>query len=216
MVSRVRIKMCGMTRHEDIKAAAMLGVDAVGLIFYAPSPRSVTLEKASQLLTHFPALMSTVAVFVNPEPKMVDDVLSELPIQYVQFHGDETPEFCGQFSIPYIKAIPAVSKEQIMQMTGDYSHAAALLLDTPSKTQRGGSGATFDWTIIPERDDFPLILAGGLNVQNVHEALKFRSFYGVDVCSGVEASPGIKSYVKMKHFVENSFKPTASNNDHQE
>lgn len=213
---RVRIKMCGMTRREDIKTAAMLGVDAVGLIFYEPSPRAVTLDKARQLLTDFPAFMSVVAVFVNPEPEMVRRVLAELPVQCIQFHGDEPPEFCEQFFIPYIKAIPAVSPDQILQMTKQYRHAAALLLDTPAKTQRGGSGVTFDWTILPERTDFPLILAGGLNVQNIHEALTLRSFYGVDVCSGVERAPGVKSDAKMQQFVQNALQSIITNNEHQE
>ena len=199
--SRVRIKMCGMTRATDIEYATALGVDAIGLIFYQKSPRYVNIECAKGLLQRMPAFVDAVAVVVNPEAAFVWQVVAELPIQYLQFHGDETPAFCEQFGLPYIKAVPATSRETIIQAVNDYQQASALLLDTPSTVSRGGLGVSFDWKRVPSNIGKPLILAGGLSSLNVREAMSACSPYAVDVSSGIESSPGIKEYDKMSQFV---------------
>lgn len=201
MSSRVRIKMCGMTRAEDIAAAVALGVDALGFIFYAPSQRNISIAHAKKLIQDVPPLVSCVAVLVNPDVEFVDQVLTALPIHCLQFHGDESPSFCGQFKTPYIKAIPAIDREQINRQTSDYGDACAFLLDTPASGRYGGTGQTFDWTMVPTQMTKPIILAGGLNSANVQHAVTVLQPYAVDVCSGVEERPGIKDHRKMNEFV---------------
>lgn len=200
--SRIRIKMCGMRRAEDIAQAVSLGVDALGFIFYDQSPRCVSVEYLKEIGLNCPPFVTLVAVFVNPEVSLVQDVIRELPIHYLQFHGDEPAAFCEQFGRPYIKAIPATSTAAIEQAMIDYSNAAAILLDTPSNTVRGGGGEIFDWAMIPKNPMPPLILAGGLNADNVAQAIKNCVPYAVDVCSGVEVTVGIKSYDRMRQFIE--------------
>ena len=201
MTQRVRIKMCGMTRVDDIRNAATLGVDAIGLIFYPQSPRYVSIEHAKKLLQDIPAFLDVVAVFVNPDPALVNQVISELPIQWLQFHGDESAKFCDQFTLPYIKALQATSGTVIQDSCTIYKQAAAILLDTPSTVIRGGSGKVFDWQLIPKQCTKPLILAGGLNADNIVAATERVSPYAVDVCSGVESSPGSKDWNKMNQLV---------------
>jgi len=201
LTQRVRIKMCGMTRVDDIHYAASLGVDAIGLIFYPQSPRYVAIEHAKKLVQDIPAFVDVVAVFVNPELALVNRVIRELPIQCLQFHGDETAEFCDQFTLPYIKALQATSGQAIRESCTTYKQAAAILLDTPSTVSRGGSGQVFDWQLIPEQCTKPIILAGGLNAGNIVAATERVSPYAVDVCSGVESSPGSKDRYKMNQFV---------------
>jgi phosphoribosylanthranilate isomerase len=197
---RVRIKMCGMTRKIDIAHAVSIGVDAIGLIFYEKSSRHVNIEQARLLLQNIPAFLDVVAVFVNAEVSFVRRVITELPIQLLQFHGEETPAFCEQFHKPYIKAIPATSADVIMELMSEHQHAAAVLIDTPS-IQHGGTGQPFDWQRIPRQLTKPYILAGGLDANNVVSALAACSPYAVDVCSGVEVSAGIKDHEKMNSFV---------------
>lgn len=198
---RIRVKMCGMTREEDIDYAIHLGVDAIGVIFYSKSSRAVNLEQAKILLDNLPPFVQAVAVFVNPEEKLVQRVVDELPIHLLQFHGDESPEFCHQFNIPYIKAISASGAEQIQEASVLYSGASALLLDTPSHLSRGGTGLTFNWNMIPDHLKKPYILAGGLNELNV-KAARHRTPFAVDVCSGIEAMPGVKDHLKMARFIK--------------
>jgi phosphoribosylanthranilate isomerase len=198
--NRVRIKMCGMTRKDDIAHAASIGVDAIGLVFYEKSTRYVSIEKATLLLQDLPAFVDVVAVFVNAEIPFVTRVMSQLPIQLLQFHGDESPAFCEQFCKPYIKAIPATSAEAIIAVAKQHQHAAAVLVDTPS-THHGGTGQTFDWQVVPRQLPKPFILAGGLDAHNVASALDACSPYAIDVCSGIEASAGIKDHYKMNSFV---------------
>ncbi|KTD41580.1 phosphoribosylanthranilate isomerase [Legionella parisiensis] len=200
--ARVRVKMCGMTRSEDIAYAIKLGVDAIGLIFYPKSARCVSIEQAQVLLKDLPAFVNSVAVLVNPERDFVHKIIEKLPIQLLQFHGDESAEFCQQFNKPFIKAIHCDSAEYIHQAAKDYMTAQALLLDTPSETLRGGTGCTFDWKIIPKNTEKPLILAGGLNEYNVLESIKLCHPYAVDLCSGIEASPGVKDHGKMSRFMQ--------------
>jgi phosphoribosylanthranilate isomerase len=197
--------MCGMTRAEDVAHAINLGVDAIGLIFYLKSPRYITIEPARFLLKNLPPFVSAVAVLVDPEIALVEQILDELPIHLLQFHGDESPEFCQQFDKPYIKAIRPHTADQIKQEMNRYSKAGALLLDTPSDTGKGGTGLTFDWNIIPRDLPKPYILSGGLNQGNVSEAIKIHP-YAVDVCSGIEVQPGIKDHLKMSQFIKEARK----------
>lgn len=198
---RTRIKMCGMMRVDDINFALHLGVDAIGLIFYPSSPRSISIEQAKILLHGLPPFIDVVAVFVNPRESLVQQVLNELPIQYLQFHGEEPLSFCERFKCPYFKAIPAVSKKAILDACDQYKNAAALLLDTPNGIERGGSGVSFDWNIIPPGLTKPIILAGGLNSMNIVDAIQNCSPDAVDVCSGIEISPGVKNHDKMLQLV---------------
>lgn len=200
LVTRIRIKMCGMTCTTDIAHAISLGVDAIGLIFYEKSPRFITIEQAELILQNIPAFVDVVAVFVNSSAEYVTKVVTELPIQLLQFHGNESPEFCAQFNRPYIKTIPATSAKDITQQAESHNKAAAVLLDTPS-AQQGGSGIAFDWQVIPRHLSKPLVLAGGLNAENVVSAISSCSPYAVDVCSGIELSAGIKDHSKMNLFV---------------
>jgi len=200
MQRNTRIKMCGMTCEEDIIHAATLGVDAIGLIFYSKSPRFVSVERAKQLLRNFPPFLSSVAVLVNPTVDEVREIVSELPVGYLQFHGNETPQFCEQFHKDYIKAIPATSAQAIHAAINSFSNAAAILLDTPS-VAHGGTGQAFDWTKIPSDSTKPLILAGGLDAGNICKAVIDVKPYAIDVCSGIEQSPGLKDHGKMIEFV---------------
>lgn len=194
--------MCGMTRSEDLDHAVHLGVDAVGFIFYSKSARYVTIEQAQELIQRVPALVDAVAVLVNPERDFVNKLLDQVPVQLLQFHGDESPDFCQQFKHPYIKAIHPKSSEHIAQSTVDYARARALLLDTPSDSARGGTGQVFDWRMIPKELPMPYILAGGLNEFNVKEALRMAKPYAIDVCSGIEAMPGVKDHLKMSRLMQ--------------
>lgn len=196
---RVRIKICGMTQERDIAQAIALGVDAIGLIFYSKSARFISIAQAKKLLAKHPVFVDVVAVLVNPTLAQVDEIISELPIQWLQFHGEESPEFCSQFKKPYIKAIQATSTQAIEHLVAQHENAAAILLDTPS-IQHGGTGEVFDWELIPKNLQKPLILAGGLNAANVAQAVNLYSPYAVDVCSGVEISAGVKDHGKMSQF----------------
>lgn len=194
--------MCGMTRSEDIAHAINLGVDAIGLIFYSKSSRFISVAQAKVLLKNLPPFMDSVAVLVNPERDFVQHLVEELPIQLLQFHGDESEQFCQQFNKPYIKAIRPDSAACIQQAVRDFVTAQALLLDTPSDHARGGTGCTFDWQIIPQSRIKPYVLAGGLDEFNVLEAIKICHPYAVDLCSSIEAAPGIKDHDKMSQFIK--------------
>jgi phosphoribosylanthranilate isomerase len=192
--------MCGMTREQDAGYAVSVGVDAIGLIFYPGSSRYVTIKKAKSVVCEIPPFVSIVAVVVNPVVADLEHILNEIPVQWIQFHGDESPEFCSQFNRPYIKSVAASSTEIINQSIELYDSASAILLDTPS-IQRGGVGQAFDWQLIPEKRNKPVILAGGLDASNVKRAVSLTMPYAVDVCSGIEASPGIKDHSRMLEFV---------------
>lgn len=198
---RVRVKMCGMTRSDDIAQAAYLGVDAIGLIFYPQSARYVSVEQAKVLLKDLPPFVDAVAVLVNPEPGFVQKIIDELPIQLLQFHGDESPEFCQQFSKAYIKTLHPTSEAQIQDDARNFSSAKALLLDTPSQHSRGGTGQVFNWELIPKQMDRSYVLAGGLNELNVLDALNKCCPYALDLCSGIETAPGVKDHDKMSRFM---------------
>lgn len=198
---RTRVKICGITRPEDALAAARAGADAIGLVFYPPSPRAVTRERAREIVQALPPFVSVVGLFVNARPAEVRAVLEAVPIDLLQFHGDEAPEECRRYGRPYIKAVAMAPGVDLQAATRRYADAAGLLLDTHREGVRGGTGEAFDWSRIPPELDKPVILAGGLTPENVAEAVRRVRPYAVDVSSGVEASKGIKDAARIEAFV---------------
>jgi len=195
----IRVKFCGMTRVEDAVQAADLGVSAIGLIFVERSPRAVTLSQAREICRALPPLVQVVGLFMDAPRERVESVLGQVPLNWLQFHGDETPEYCAGFGRPFIKALPMASPDDVQ-----YHHwekASALLLDGHAAGAMGGSGSTFDWrrAELPAR---PWILAGGLTPDNIAEAVDLLKPDAVDAASGVETAPGIKSAELMKRFME--------------
>lgn len=196
-----RIKICGITRAEDLRAAVEYGADALGLVFYEASPRNVTIPHAAHLAQTAPPFVTLVGLFVNPNVEEVQTVLRHVPLATLQFHGEETPEFCAQFNKPYLKAIRVKAGVDLLQCASDFSSAQGLLLDAHVEGVQGGTGATFDWTLIPKNMPMPIILSGGLDAKNVAEAIRLVKPYAVDVSSGVEASKGIKDAAKIAAFI---------------
>ena len=198
---RVRIKICGITRTGDAAAAARLGVDAVGLVFYPKSPRHVSVEQAREIVAGLPAFVTVTALFLDPGREAVQQVLDKVRVELLQFHGVEPAEFCRSFGRPYIKAVPMGSQADLTEYAQRHAQAAALLLDSHAAGQKGGTGVSFDWSAVPKVGGPPLILAGGLKPDNVATAIRIVQPYGVDVSSGVESAPGIKDPDKMAAFV---------------
>jgi phosphoribosylanthranilate isomerase len=198
---RTRIKICGITRVEDAISAAEQGVDAIGLVFYPFSPRSVSITQAKAIADALPPFVSIVALFVNPTSAEVKQVLTSVRIDLLQFHGDEEEAACVQYGLPYLKAIRVKSGINLIQYAQDFASAKALLLDTYSDAALGGTGETFDWKVIPKKMPKPIILAGGLNAGNVWQAIEQVEPYAVDVSGGIEQSKGIKDPVKIAEFV---------------
>lgn len=196
-----RVKICGITSVEDALAAARSGADAIGLVFYERSPRHVSIELAAQLAAALPPFVSVVGLFVNAEAAFVREVLASVPLDMLQFHGDESPEFCAQFSRPYLKAIRVKAGVDLLQCAARFHAAKGLLLDAHVEGIAGGTGATFDWTLIPKQLPLPVILSGGLDAENVAAAIKQVRPYAVDVSSGVEAGKGIKDAAKVAEFI---------------
>jgi len=199
---RIRVKVCGITRIEDALVAVENGADAIGLVFYAASPRNVTMNQAQQIANQIPAFVSVVGLFVNAEAGFINDVIANVKLDLLQFHGDETPEECAQYTLPFIKAIRVKADTNLVQCSKDFSSAKALLLDTYTEGVAGGTGHVFDWTLIPKQLAKPLILAGGLTVDNVAQAIAQVGPYAVDVSGGVELSKGIKDAAKIAAFME--------------
>lgn len=199
---RVRVKICGITRVEDALNAVENGADAIGLVFYAPSPRHVGIDQAIEIANRIPAFVSVVGLFVNAEASFVNHVISQVKLDLLQFHGDESPEECASYGLPFIKAIRVKSDTNLVQCAKDFSASKALLLDTYAEGVAGGTGYVFDWSLIPTELDKPVILAGGLNVQNVAQAIMKVRPYAVDVSGGVEISKGIKDAAKIAAFMQ--------------
>lgn len=197
-----RVKICGLTRPEDIDAAVALGADAIGLVFYEPSPRSVTLDQAKALVARIPAFVTVTGLFVNPDHRFVESTLQAVPLDLLQFHGDETPEFCGGFERRWIKAVRVRAPGQIGQAFRDYHEAAGLLVDAWDPQRYGGTGQSFNWSLIPDDRPLPLILAGGLSSANVARAIEEVRPWAVDVSGGVEQSKGKKDATKLSDFMK--------------
>ena len=197
---RTRIKICGITRSEDVQAAARAGVDAIGLNFYPPSPRFLSLDWAWQLASEVPPYVSTVAIFVNPSAAEVYTVLERVRPAMLQFHGEETPVFCAQFGVPYVKACRVRPGVDLLEYLRPFSGAAGWLLDSHVE-EYGGVGESFDWSLVPAERSHPLVLSGGLSSENVGAAVRRLRPWAVDVSSGVESSKGIKDPAKIAAFV---------------
>lgn len=199
-MSRTRVKICGLTREQDIEAAVDAGADAIGLVFYRPSPRFVEIERAATLSRLVPPFVSIVGLFVNPEPAAVRAVLDAVPIHVLQFHGDEDASFCTQFGRPYIKAVRIRPGVDLIHYEASFASAQALLVDAFVEGF-GGGGQTFDWSLIPAGLTRPLVLSGGLSPANVEGAIRQIRPAAVDVSSGVEVSKGIKDARRIAEFI---------------
>lgn len=202
VAKRVRVKICGITRPEDALAAAKAGADAIGLVFYEPSPRAVTIEQAKLIIKSLPAFVTTTALFVDADPVLIKQVIDEVKIDLLQFHGEETAEFCRQFSRPYIKAVAMQADTDVMQLAEIYKDARALLLDTYKPGVPGGTGEVFNWQWIPKSSMKPIVLAGGLTPENIQRALAIPNVWAMDVSGGVELEKGIKSPQKITDFIQ--------------
>ena len=208
---RTRVKICGITRVEDALKAVNAGADAIGLVFYAPSPRCVTIAQAQQIVAALPPFVSVVALFVNATTAEIESIVAQVSVDIVQFHGDETPALCEQISeqinLPYYKAIRVKAESNLLQYAQEFASAKALLLDTYTDAAFGGTGQVFDWNLIPKNMTKPIILAGGLVPENVALAITQVRPYAVDVSGGVESAKGIKDTAKIiafMHAVEES------------
>lgn len=199
---RVRVKICGITRPEDALHAVQFGADAIGLVFYPASTRNVSISLAAEIANIVPAFVTVVGLFVNAEAAFIKQVLAQVKLDLLQFHGDETPSDCAQFGRPFIKAIRVKNDTNLVQCAQDFSAAKALLLDAYSEVAVGGTGQVFDWNLIPVDLSMPLILAGGLTVNNVAQAIQQVKPYAVDVSGGVEATKGIKDKDKLAAFMQ--------------
>jgi phosphoribosylanthranilate isomerase len=202
----MKIKICGFTQAENAKQASMLGIDAIGLVFYDKSPRHVEVEDAIDIVNSLPPFINRVGLFVNAETSFIDEILCEVPIDTLQFHGDENPEQCSQYGMPFIKALRVNRETDIAKLAIDYSQASGLLLDSFDESSYGGTGKSFNWSLVNVEIDMPIILAGGLRPETVAEAIRQLNPYAVDVSSGVESSKGIKDIDKIKQFIEQANK----------
>jgi len=198
---RTRVKICGITRVEDALAAIELGADAIGLVFYESSPRHVQLHQAAKIVAALPPFVSVVGLFVDATAEQIREVLTHVRLDVLQFHGDESAEFCRQFNTPYLKAVRVRPETNLVQYATDYADARALLLDAFAEGIPGGTGHSFDWSLIPKGLTRPIILAGGLNAGNVTEAIRQVRPYAVDVSGGVEREKGIKDADKIAAFI---------------
>ena len=198
---RTRIKICGIKHLDDALKAIEFGADAIGLIFVEKSPRYVSLTDARVIAESLPPFITSVGLFMNASEETVREALKVVPLNLLQFHGEESPAFCDQFGVPYVKVLRMRENVNVIAFTQEYPNAAGILLDTYSK-EGGGSGQTFDWSLIPEDVSVPLILAGGLNPENVASAVETIKPYAVDVSSGVESEPAIKDHKKIEQFIK--------------
>ena len=195
------IKICGITRVEDALAAARCGANAIGLVFCANSPRYVTPAHAARLMHALPPFVMSVGLFVDAPAIEVKQTLAQAHVDLLQFHGDESADYCRQFGVPFLKALRVRPGRDLLQYAHNYRDARALLLDAYVEGTHGGTGAAFDWTLIPEYLPLPVVLSGGLTPENVMAAIQAVKPWAVDVSSGVESSKGIKDAAKIAAFV---------------
>jgi phosphoribosylanthranilate isomerase len=198
---RVRVKICGITRPADAEVAARAGADAVGLVFHPPSSRCVDIAAAREIAAAVGPFVSTVALFVNPTREVVEAVVSGMRPDLLQFHGDEPASFCERFGVPYLKSLPVGVRALEVADLAVHPAARALLLDTLDPQRHGGTGRSFDWSLVPGHRSRPLILAGGLDAANVTAAIGALRPWAVDVSSGVESAPGRKDPGKIEDFM---------------
>ena len=195
-----RIKICGLTRPQDVDAAVAAGADAIGLVFYPASPRCIDLARAVELIRHVPPFVDIVGLFVNAAPTQVRAVLAAIPVHLLQFHGDEDDAYCRQFGHPFLKAVRVCPDIDLPGQIAAFPSAQAILLDAFVEGY-GGGGQAFDWTLVPSELPKPIILSGGLDANNVGDAIRRVHPAAVDVSSGVESGKGIKDAEKMRAFV---------------
>jgi len=198
---RTRIKICGITRPGDGIAAAECGADAIGIVFYERSSRTVDVAAAQAIVAALPPLVGVVGLFLDADPSRVRSVIAAVSIDLLQFHGDEPPEYCAAFGRRYIKAVPMKGDVDPVAYARRYGDAAGFLLDSHGPGGAGGTGERFDWRKVPAALGKPIVLAGGLNPSNVSDAVRAVSPFAVDVSSGVEASPGVKDRNKIASFI---------------
>ncbi|WP_018076443.1 phosphoribosylanthranilate isomerase [Thiobacillus denitrificans] len=200
----VRVKICGITRLQDLHAACDAGADALGFVFYEKSPRHLTVESAAMLVRDLPPFVQAVGLFVNAGADFIETVLQTVPLDLLQFHGDETAADCMRFGRPWIKAVRVNQDTDLLKCAADFDAARGLLLDAWVPGVPGGSGERFDWSLIPPDLSRPIVLSGGLTPDNVAEAVRRVRPWAVDVSSGVEASKGIKDAHKIARFIANA------------
>ncbi len=201
-MTNTAVKICGITRIGDALAAARLGAHALGFVFYARSPRNIAPQHAAEIIRALPPFVTTVGLFVNAQAREVEHALEQTSLALLQFHGDETPAFCNGFGVPFIKAARVSPGLDLLQYAQLYREARGLLLDTFVEAAHGGTGTAFDWKLIPRQLPLPVILSGGLNPENVADAIHCVNPWAVDVSSGVETAPGVKDARKMAAFFQ--------------
>lgn len=197
----MQVKICGITRTDDAMVAVEAGADAIGLIFYAGSKRFVNPDTAADIISNVSPYTSIVGLFVNADAEYVQTVLNHCPLSQLQFHGDESPEFCSSFNRPYVKSVPVSSAVNMSEIVAAHRNARAYLFDTQVPGEHGGTGKTFDWQLMPKKNIGHRVLAGGLDAENVAEAIRIAGPDAVDVSSGVEVSPGKKDPDKLYRFI---------------
>lgn len=198
---RTRVKICGITRAEDARAACRAGADALGFVFYEQSPRNVALTVARDIVCGLPPFVTAVGLFVDPDPSFVDRVVATVPIGLLQFHGDETPEQCERYGLPYIKAVRVRAGVDLLEYARQFERSRGLLLDAYVSGTHGGTGKRFDWGLVPSDMPVPIVLSGGLDPDNVTVAIRQVRPAAVDVSSGVEAAKGIKDPQRILSFM---------------
>jgi len=196
----VKVKICGLTRDEDVKAAVAAGADAIGFVFTA-SPRRISIDTAVRLSSYVPRGILRVGLFLDQDRSEIDRVINSVPLDVLQFHGSETEQECSVFGLPWLKAVAMENAESAKQAESDYPGAMGLLLDSHTTGKRGGSGKVFDWSLSRSVAK-PIWLAGGLNATNVAQAIHIVRPFAVDVSSGVEAAPGIKDTSRIRAFIK--------------
>ena len=199
---RTRVKICGITREQDAAICASAGVDAIGLVFYEPSPRAIAVEQAMEIIETLPPFVTSVGLFVDADQDYVNEILTKVKLDCLQFHGNEDAAYCAQFERPYIKAVRMTEGTDVEALANEYLSAQALLLDTYVADVPGGTGQTFNWKHVPGTCSKPIILAGGLKPENVCDAIKTAKPYAVDVSGGVELSKGVKDAAKIEKFID--------------
>lgn len=197
----IRTKVCGITSVEDAQMAVAAGADAIGLVFYPPSPRYVSTEVAANIAASVGPFVTVVGLFVDAEHSAISDVLSRVDLHVLQFHGNELEQDCLRYQRPYMKAIRMKPELDVIKAMAEFPSASAILLDAYRKGVPGGTGEVFDWRRVPQNTEQKIVLAGGLSADNVAKAIKATHVYGVDVSGGVEASPGKKDLDKVATFI---------------
>jgi phosphoribosylanthranilate isomerase len=199
-----KVKICGFTEPNNARDAALAGVDAIGLVFYDKSPRNVDIQTAQKIIEALPPFINRVGLFVNANPNFIDEILCEVPLDTLQFHGDESVLDCAQYQMPFIKSLRVKPDTNVKEIAENFSSASALLLDSFSPSSYGGTGESFDWSLACVKISLPIILAGGLTVDNVADAIKQVNPYAVDASSGVESAPGVKDIDKIEAFIRHT------------